>query len=133
MQRPNIGPWIEQAQGIETEDLHFSGRPGRVPSSTMCRGLASKQGGEWAPGPCCPFKAPAGAARRDGVGVTGPPATGEWERNGAWERLGGLRLGAPLAVLTSQQVTSLTATLRYKLASADRTIKPLKNWGFASH
>lgn len=76
MQCLKIGPWIEQAPGIEAVDLCFSGRPGRVPSSTMCRGLASKQGREWAPGPCCPFKAPAGAARRDGVGVTGPPRHG---------------------------------------------------------
>lgn len=107
-------------------DLRFSGRPGRVPSSTMCRGLASKQGGKWAPGPCCPFKAPAGAARRDGVGVTGPPAMGEWERNRAWEWLGSLGLGAQLARLTSQQVTLLTVVLGYRLASDDRMIKPEK-------
>lgn len=88
MQCPKIGPWIEQAPGIEAVDLRFSGRPGRVPSSTMCRGLASKQGSKWAPGPCCPFRAPAGTARRDGVGVTGSPAMGEWEGNRAWERLG---------------------------------------------
>eukprot|EP00064_Thunnus_orientalis_P011134 superscaffoldBa00001579_g11164 len=103
-QRSKIGLRIEQAAGIEAVDLRSSGRPGRVPSSTMCRGLASKQGGEWAPGPCCPFKAPAGAARLDGVGVTGPPAMGEWEPNRAWERLGGSGLGTPLARLTSQQM-----------------------------
>lgn len=89
----------------------------------MCRGLASKQGGEWAPGPCCPFEAPAGAARQDGVGVTGPPAMGEWERNRAWERLGGSGLGTPLARLTSQQVTPLTDVLGYRLVSADRMFK----------
>lgn len=101
-------------------DLRFSGRPGRVPSSTMCRGLASKRGGEWAPGPCCPFKAPAEASRLDGVGVTGPPSMGEWEPNRAWERLGGFGLGAGLAWLTSQQVT-LHSVL---LAGDDRMIKP---------
>lgn len=61
----------EQTPGIEAVDYCFSGRPGRVPSCTMCRGLASKRRGEWTPGPCCPHRAPAGAARQDGVGVTG--------------------------------------------------------------
>lgn len=76
--------WIEQAPGLESVDLLFSGRPGRVPSSTMCRGLASKQGGEWAPGPCCPFKAPARAARRDGGGGGSlvPPQWGSGNRTG---------------------------------------------------
>lgn len=73
--------WIEEAPGLECLDLRFSGRPGRVPSSSMCRGLASKQGGEWAPGPCCPFKAPARAAWQGGVlgragGYWSPPP---WE------------------------------------------------------
>lgn len=58
------------------------------------------------------------------MGVTGPPAMGEWERNRAWERLGGLGLGASLAWLTSQQVTPLIAILGHRLASADRMIKP---------
>lgn len=55
-----------------------------------------------------------------------PPAMGEWERNRAWERLGSLKLGAPLARLTSQQVTPLTVMLGYRLASDTRMIKPEK-------
>lgn len=58
------------------------------------------------------------------MGVTCLPAMGEWERNGAWEKLGGLGLGASLARLTSQQVTPLTAKMEYRLGSADRMIKP---------
>lgn len=81
--------WIEQAPVIEAVDLCFSGRPGRVPSCTMCKGLASKQRSEWTPGPCRPLRAPAGAARRDGVGVTGPPHNGgvgkEQSLGKAWE------------------------------------------------
>lgn len=52
------------------------------------QGLASKQGGVRDPGPCCPFKAQAGLAHLDDAGATCPTDRGEYERKGAWERLG---------------------------------------------
>lgn len=88
------------------------------------QGLASKQGGNWAPGPCCPFRAPAGPAALDGVGVPCLSAVGDWERDIAWERLGNLGLEALPARHSSQQVTSLTGELEYRLIADDKTIKP---------
>lgn len=56
------------------------------------------------------------------MGVTGPPAMGEWEWDEALERLWVWGWELRLPMLTSQQVTPLTATLG--LVLADRMIKP---------
>lgn len=58
-----------------------------------------------------------------------PPPWGSGNGTEPEKGLGGLRLGAPLARLTSQQVTPLTAMLGYRLASDDRMIKPEKKIG----
>lgn len=55
-----------------------------------------------------------------------PPPWGSGNRTEPGKGLGSLKLGAPLAGLTSQQVTPLTVLLGYGLASDARMIKPEK-------
>lgn len=84
----------------------------------------SFQGFGWAQGG---WGGRAGAARQEVLGVTGPrhlAAVGKEESLG--KARGGLRPGASLATLGTQQVTQLTVRLGHTFASDARMINPEK-------
>lgn len=69
----------------------------------------------------------AGAARQEVLGVTGPRhLAGVGKEESLGKARGGLRPGASLATLSTQQVTLLAVLLGHKFASDARMINPEK-------